>query len=79
MTTNNLKSKIEEKVNSYLLQLRKEWEDTILLTIRKAKIEALILDIDGVIDISNLTMNSGKMNIILEQFEIPILKEVIVQ
>ena len=75
----NLKINIEKEINNYLLELRKEWEDSDSLIVRKAKIESLILNIEGVLDVSNITINARTENIILNEFEIPILKEVVIE
>lgn len=77
--SSTLIEEIEEQINNYLLELKKEWEDSNLLVIRKARIESLILNVEGVLDVANVTINEEEANIILEQFEIPILKEVVIQ
>lgn len=74
-----LKVKVQEGINAYLLELRKSWEDSANIIVRKARIEALILGIEGVEDVFNVTINDGENNIALEQFEIPILEEVVIQ
>lgn len=79
ITVDNLKAKVQDAINTYLLELRKNWEDSTNLIIRKARIEALILSIEGVVDVSDVTINEQENNIALEQFEIPILKEVVLQ
>lgn len=77
--TETLKTKIVEEINNYLHILRKEWENSSNITVRKSKIEALILDIDGVIDVENVTINEQNSNVVVEAFEIPVLKEVVIQ
>ena len=62
-----------------MLELRKEGEDSNSLIVRKARIEALILNIEGVLDVSNVTLNGGTENISLKEFEVPVLKEVVIE
>lgn len=78
ISESSLKEKIKIAVNGYLLKLRQEWEDTTALIVRKAQIESLILSVDDVIDVSNVTLNGETSNILLDEFEIPILKEVVI-
>lgn len=70
-----MKQKIEEQINMYLLELRKMWEDTQNVVIRKSQIESRILNIDGVLDISNTTLNENMGNVELSEFQVPVLKE----
>ena len=79
ITTEDLNDDIQKEVNNYLLELRKEWENSNSLIVRKARIEALILNIEGVLDVSNVTLNAGTENIGLKEFEVPILKEVVIE
>ena len=51
-TLSNVQQLIEEALEKYFLDLRKTWEDSESLTVRIAQIEAIILNVDGVIDIS---------------------------
>lgn len=68
-------------VEKYLAQLRNNWEDEFLvtgegLTVRIAEVESRILNVEGVLDIKNTTLNSTSENVILLSEEVPILKEV---
>ena len=73
----NLKSAIEEIIKAYLLDLRKTWENTSSLVVRIAQIETRLLQIKGVIDIGNTTINGSAKNLALDQYETPIFKEVV--
>ena len=66
------KDKITQAVANYLLSLRKEWADSTELVVRIAQIDAAILGVQGVIDVTGTKLNSGTENITLEEFEIPI-------
>nr|DAM28935.1 MAG TPA: Baseplate J like protein [Bacteriophage sp.] len=72
----NLKTKIEDVVKQYLLELRKEWATTDKLTVRISKIEAQILTIDGILDIYNTCINGKAENLELTKFQIPVLGSV---
>ena len=67
-----------KSINSYLLNLKKTWEESASLVVRKAQIETIILNTNGVIDISNTRINEQSSNILLEENEIPKLKEVLI-
>ncbi len=71
-----LGSKITKAVNAYLESLRKQWADNDLLIVRIAMIEAAILSVDGVLDITNTTINDGTSNIEIGFYEIPILGDI---
>lgn len=74
----SLKSKIEDAINKYFLELKNQWEDSSTLIIRKARIESIILNVENVIDVSNLELNSETSNVLLEEYEIPALSEVVI-
>ena len=59
------------------MELKQQWEKSDSITIRKAQIDTLILNIDDVIDVSNTTLNEVTSNIELSKFKIPKLKEVV--
>ena len=65
-TLENVKTQVIELLNDYFLKLKQEWED----------LDTIILNADGVIDVSNTTINNKTSNIELKKFEIPKLKEV---
>ena len=68
-----VKNLIEGVIQKYLLEIRKTWEDSNILTIRISQIEALMLNVEGVLDIANTTVNGQGSNIEIEQEYIPIL------
>jgi uncharacterized phage protein gp47/JayE len=63
-----VKSNISTKISSYLNDL-----ELGAMTISYNKILSLIMDADGVKDISNLTLNNAILNIVLNDKEVPIL------
>ena len=75
-TIDNVKTQITELINDYFLKLKQDWENSETIIIRKSQIDTIILNADGVIDVSNTSINNKASNIELQKFEIPILKEV---
>lgn len=71
-----LKTQIEEKIQNELLALRTEWANQNNLIVRVAQISALILQIQGIIDITSLKLNGNNNNVVLEKYEIPVFGEV---
>ncbi|MGN0680281.1 MAG: baseplate J/gp47 family protein [Oscillospiraceae bacterium] len=72
----NMQNAIESAVSDYLLELRKKWEDIGSLTVRISQIETRILDIEGIVDIADTTINGAAENITLGAYEVPVMGEV---
>ena len=60
-------------MNKYLLELRKTWENESNIIVRISQIEARILNIESIFDISNTTINDTTSNIELSNNKIPVL------
>lgn len=67
-----LHSQMENAVENYLASLRGQWEGQESLAVRLAQIEARMMAIDGIIDLSLVTLNGNAENIILEAAAIPV-------
>ena len=68
-----VKSKIESAIDNYFSELAKAWEsDKTGLVVRIARIESAILDVDGVIDVTDTKLNNSTANVILDAYSIPI-------
>lgn len=81
--TDDLKAAIEAAMESYLASLRKNWEDEYLdtgngLVVRISEIESRILNVEGVIDVTDATINGTAANLTLTDIQVPILEEVVV-
>lgn len=72
----NMRIAMEEAVKVYLLELCKSWASTSSLIVRIAQIETRLLQIKGIVDIGNTTINGVNKNLALDQYEIPVFKEV---
>ncbi len=58
-----LKTQIENAVNAYLLELRKTWAESSYLIVRIAQIDARLLDITGILDVSGTKINGTAANL----------------
>lgn len=77
-TLEQVKENISVNIEKYLLEQRKNWEDSEIIVIRKAQVEAIILNTEGVIDVSNTALNNQSGNIELSKYQVPILGEVVI-
>lgn len=76
----DIKPKVTEAINDYLKELNRGWKNTqtisvneftnIGLIIRVSKIESCILDVTGVLDVEETTINGSKQNLQLGVDEI---------
>lgn len=69
----DLEEYIKSAIREYLLSLAKNWADSTKLVVRISAIESRILDIDGILDVADTTLNGVASNLILESDEIPVL------
>ena len=67
---------VTEKVEEYLLSLRKEWERNSFLIVRIAQISSQIVSVQGVEDVSNIEINNAASNYSCGANEIPVLGSV---
>jgi len=72
-TPENILPAVSAKIEEYLDELRRTWQDTNEIIVRVALIEARVLDVPGVLDISNTMINGSPSNLILSSDEVPIL------
>lgn len=73
LTWLGLQETINNTISDYLYELRKQWADEEGLTIRISQIESRILNINGIIDVSDTAVNGDTKNMVLNEFEIPVL------
>lgn len=76
-TKDDIKKEIETLINNYFLELKKEWEVNDSVIVRLSRIDTILLNAAGVIDVSNTVLNGQAMNIALSKFQIPILEGVV--
>lgn len=68
-----LKSAITDAMEAYLLEIRTAWANESASVVRISQIETRILNIQGVIDVSNTKINGTASNLALGVYEIPVL------
>ena len=68
----NLRSSIEKAVADYLLELRRDWENSTSTIVRISQLETRILGIKGVADIMDTTINGAASNLVLGEYEVPV-------
>lgn len=69
-----IKAKILPALEEYFLELREGWEDADgKITVRISQIETRILNLEGVLDITDTQLNGVASNLVTEQEYLPIL------
>lgn len=68
--------RIGDAIREYFLFLSGEWENSQQIVVRASRIEALVLDVDGVLDVGGTKLNGVRGNMELDGGSIPILKAV---
>ena len=64
---------IIDAVNSYFSNLKQTWDSENNLVVRISQIESSILQVTGVLDIQNTSLNGTVTNLILTEVQIPVL------
>lgn len=72
-TWSSVKDLIEKSLKDYILEMRKNWADATASVVRLSQIENRILNIEGIIDVQDTTLNGSTDNLTLEFEEIPVL------
>jgi len=73
---NDVKPYAEAAVDSYFKELSQSWADNDFLIVRISQIEIRFLDLPGVVDIANTTLNGVAQNLTLGADEIPVRGDV---
>jgi len=76
VTVGQVQGSIVEVIEAYLLGLRKGWAGQTQIVVRVALIEAAILGVPGVIDVTGTTLNGSAANVTLGPEEIPTMGSV---
>lgn len=71
-----LESSINNAVDDYFEELAESWSREDNLVVRKSQIEARLILLDGIIDISDTKLNGVGENIILDEDAVPVRGEV---
>ena len=63
---------VNTTIDTYLNSLSQEWADSETLVVRINQLEALLLNVNGILDLSNTTINGGTVNLEIEGEYIPV-------
>jgi len=69
---NSVKPNAEAAIDGYLLSLSQAWEDSGNLVVRVGRIESILLDCAGVVDLAGVTINGAAENLTLDADTIPV-------
>ncbi|WP_042474594.1 baseplate J/gp47 family protein [Bacillus ndiopicus] len=72
-TLGQVQAEIEEVIDEYLLEQRKTWDKSEFVIVRQLQIESRILEVAGVNDVLESTINSVDGNLILTANQVPVL------
>lgn len=67
-----LQSYIDQAIEEYLLSLRKNWEASDTIVVRVLHIEAAIVDITGVVDVTGTKLNGAEANLYITNETVPV-------
>lgn len=79
-SSSNLSEKIKEKIKEYLKGIAEAWKEGDEHTeaiVYISRLESAILDVQGVLDVNNTSLNKNGSNLTLQSDEIPKLGEVV--
>ena len=71
-----IKSKVISTLEEYFLELREGWENGNLV-VRISQIENRILNLEGVLDVADTTLNGLADNLVVDQEKLPVLRGVV--
>lgn len=73
----SLKEAIEGAIDTYFQELKQTWASNEMLIVRISKIESLLLDLDGIIDIADTQINDTAENLMIDSDYIPVRGDVV--
>ena len=65
---------IQKEIEGYFLSIRENWEKEEESVVRLSRVESRILDTEGVVDVSSVTLNGSSQNLIFDFDTVPILE-----
>lgn len=81
-TISQLQASIEEALETYISSLRQEWADVLTLSVYIARVNAAIISVDGVNNVTNITINGSSNDLELTQTaqlqQLPVLGNVVI-
>ena len=70
------KTVIENAIKEYLLEIRENWANEDNSVVRISQIETRLLNITGIVDVRDTTINGSAENLTLGTYEVPVFGEV---
>jgi len=67
-----VETEVKAIIDNYLLELAKDWENQSALIVRISQLESRILDVQGIVDIADTTINTFAVNLTLGADSIPV-------
>ncbi len=67
-----LKNVMEDVIDGYFKELAAKWSDNENLVVRISHIESRLLEIEGIVDIANTTLNGEASNLTIGEYAIPV-------
>ena len=72
----SLEELVNKAIDAYFLALAESWSTEDYLVVRKSRMEAKLLTIDGILDITDLKLNGTSDNVTLDEDAIPVRGDV---
>lgn len=69
---NDCQSSIEAAIEKYIKSLREDWENQSRIIVRIASIDAAIMSVKGILDVTGTAINGAGQNLELTEYEIPV-------
>lgn len=73
----NFETQIKQGIDTYLMGLCKKWSTSETSIVRISQIEALLLEIEGIEDVSRIQINGQQENLMLDSDEIPVRGDIL--
>jgi uncharacterized phage protein gp47/JayE len=68
----DIESYVNEAIDNYFLELAADWDSESVLVVRISQIETRLLNLTGILDIADTTLNGVASNLILDPDSIPV-------
>lgn len=68
----DIESRVNQVVDDYFLDLRKQWEGSNNIIVRISQIETKLLALEGIVDIANTQINGTEKNFVVEEGKVPV-------